>query len=172
MDIDGIIALIQNGKMDEAKVLCSETLRFNSRKGHEAFGYFYLKLKHYDASVIHFLKSLNEGNISDSVFRGLGYAYFGSGNYGEASKYFSRVKEKDVDDYFMLFTSSLMLKDPVSARSYLDMAYDLDPDRTKELMRTLFSSLIAPSTELTDEQKRAVEKRIEMYLEEKAGGGS
>ena len=170
-----MFALLNAGKVDEAKLICKEMLSFNSKKGHEAFGYFYLKIKHYEEAVEHFLKALHHGNVSDSVLRGLGYAYFSSFHFKEALDYFMRVKDKSADDYFMIFSSYVLLRDPMSARSYLDMAYQSDPERTAYLMRRFYTTLVSSSPDITEEEKKALEAEINNYLSSmnnKAGGGS
>ncbi len=163
-DVDemAVASLINKGDLKNAEILVKEALRKNKMNGKAWFlrGLISLKRGEFDYAIEAINLAIAFKYVDDYVYRALGYAYFNRLDLNEALKSFSKVVDKEVDDYFMIAAVYMLLHDPKSAREFINMAYEQDPKRTKELLIEFYRTFIRPANELTEKEKEFLLKKI------------
>ena len=162
LDEEVIAGMINKGKLNEAELLVKEALRKNKTNGKAWYlrGLISLNRGEFDFAIEAINLAMSFNYYTDFCLRVLGYAHLNRGDFEEAASYFKKIKEKSVDDYFMIATAYILLKDPKSAREYLSIAYEKDAKRTKELLLEFYKTFIMPANELTEKEKKFLLDRI------------
>ena len=71
----------------------------------------------------------------------------------------------------MLGIAYLLLNDPMSSKEYVRSAYNMDTDRTKELMKLFYVSFIHPSDLVSDKEKKNLVIKINALAKESSSKG-
>jgi tetratricopeptide (TPR) repeat protein len=162
MDLAGVIEMINKGKLGAAESIIDETIKLNgsSPDAWYAKGLLSLSRQEYENAVEFLLKSKSFGRKGDDLTRALGYSFFSMFKLDEAITYFSGLGKKGAEDYFMMGIAYLLINDPVSSKEYIHTAYNIDPKKTKELLKLFYVAFIHPSEEVSEKAKKDLVSRI------------
>ena len=159
-----ILNLINNGKIEEAEILLRESKEENGK-------YWYLTgliafFKGNEDVALHFLlKSLKDESIRKglkiNIKRTAAYILLSKKEYEKTIKLIEGIENKNVDDFFILFTANLFMNNYNKAREYLTKAYEKDRKKTRDLLLKLYQTYIKPSPEIDNEAKALFLKLIE-----------
>jgi len=171
MDQVNVIELINRGKLDSAESIINETIKMNRSNPDAWFlkGLVSISRRNYEGAIESLMQSKSLGRNDDDVKRSLGYSYFSLFKLDESIPNFSDIRKKGVDDFFMLGVAYLMLNDPISSKEYIRSAYNMDDERTKELMKLFYVSFIHPSDLVSDKEKKALVEKINALAWPKKG---
>ena len=151
-----ILSLINKGKIKEAEILLSE----NKKEDGEHFyltGLIAFFKGNEELALNFFMKAIADENIRPrikaDVKKAASYILFSKGEYKKVREMLKDIKNKNVDDYFVLFASSLLLNEFDDAKYYLNQAYIKDKVKTKALMFKFYNGFVKPSPYLTERDK-------------------
>lgn len=162
MDVAGVIELINKGKLEAAESIIGESITLNGSNPDAwyAKGLLSISRQEYENAVEFLLKSKSFGRKGDDLTRALGYSFFSMFKLDEAISYFSELKKKAADDYFMMGIAYLLINDPVSSKEYIHTAYNMDAVKTKELLKLFYVAFIHPSDEVSESAKKELISKI------------
>ncbi len=162
MDVAGVIELINKGKPEAAESIIDETIKLNGSNPDAwyAKGLLSVSRQNYENAIEFLLKSKSFGKKGDDLTRALGYSFFSMFKLDEAISYFSELKKKAADDYFMMGIAYLLINDPVSSKEYIHTAYNMDAAKTKELLKLFYVAFIHPSDEVSENAKKELITKI------------
>jgi tetratricopeptide (TPR) repeat protein len=162
MDPAGVLSMINKGKYGAAESIIDESIKLNASNSDAWFakGLLSLSRREYENAIEFMLKSKSYGKKGDDMTRALGYSFFSMFRLDEAITYFSELKNKMPDDYFMMGIAYLLINDPISSKEYIHTAYNMEPARTKELLQLFYVAFVHPSQEVSDKAKTDLVEKI------------
>jgi tetratricopeptide (TPR) repeat protein len=162
MDSAGVLGMISKGKLSAAESIIDESIKLNASNADAWFakGILSLSRRGYENAVEFLLRSKTYGKKGDDLTRAIGYSFFSMFKLDEAITYFSELKKKSADDFFMMGIAYLLINDPISSKEYIRTAYNMDAARTKELLKLFYVAFVHPSEEVSEKAKRDLVERI------------
>ncbi len=159
-----ILNLINKGKINEAEIILRENKDENGEYWY-LVGLISFFKGNEDVALDFFLKSIQDENTKDhlktNAKRIAAYILFSKGEYEKVEKMINNIKEKIVDDYFVLFSTYLFMNKFGEAESNLEKAYALNPSKTKALLIKFYRTYVRPSTNISNEEKELLLRMIE-----------
>ncbi|MFA5049600.1 MAG: tetratricopeptide repeat protein [Candidatus Micrarchaeia archaeon] len=119
-----------------------------------------LGAKNYNSALECFEKALSIKKEFE-YFRAMGITYFEKLDFEEAIIEFENALKikKDSEIYFYISLCCMFLEDPRS-KDFMETAYFRNRKKTKELLVSLYDKVLKDSRELSDKQKKELEKII------------
>ncbi len=158
-----ILELINKQKLKEAESLLLE------KKERDGQFYYLLGLvsffKGNEEDALGFFSHALKKGIVDSSKRSFSYVLFSRGRYEKAKEILESIENKRVEDYFVLFSCYLMLKDYEKAKLNLEKAYIEDKKKTKELLMKFYKAFFEDSSLATEEEKERLKSLISSLKE-------
>jgi tetratricopeptide (TPR) repeat protein len=174
MDVPGVIDLINKGNLEAAESIIGESVKLNGSSPDPWYlkGLLSLSRQEYENAIEFLTKSRMLGRGGDDISRALGYSHFSMFSMDDAIDSFAAIRKKMADDYFMLGIAYLLVNDPQSSKEYIHTAHNTDPARAKSLLQLFYVTVINPSTQVTEDAKKALISKINSVAKASIGGES
>ena len=156
-EFESILSLINKGKLNEAETLLRESKEENGEYNY-LVGLISFFKGNKDVALGFLFRSIEDEEINHSIKtnakRIAAYILFSKKEYEKAIKLINDIKNKNVDDHFVLFSCYIFLNDFKKANFELETAYNLNHEKTKELLVKFYESYVKPSPEISEDEKK------------------
>ena len=155
MDLN-TVQLILNGKYEDARKKIDVRLMRNKFDGEAWFLKGFLSYNignNLKYSIECIEMAIHLGYNSDFVKRVLAYIWFEQFEFNNTIRVIQQIKSKECIDFFLISIAYLLLQESNEANKYLNMAYSLDKNTTKELLKMFYKVFVQDMDTLNKHEK-------------------